>query len=411
MLRRLFQTARQLHRQPNFTGLLASTFALGTAFAFAAPFMSKWGTEEVGLTPTQFSLFMTMTSVSAMLVSTALGRLSDTTFSRRNMLIVGSVGGLLGFTGYALVRDPLWLVLIGCSLHALASICFAQLFSHVREVYDRREEASQEGSGFIMSVVRVCFSFSWTVGPALGSAMLLAFGFRGLYLAAAALYGAFLVGVLFFVPHRRRERAPQGQPRQAFAKTLLRPDLLLCFLTFAAVFAANAINMMNLPLAITRSLGGTERDFGIVFGIGPLVEIPLMLWFGHLAAKGFQLPLIKLGVGITLLYFLGLAAASAPWHVYLLQCLNGASFAILTNVAILFFQDLLPRQLGLATSIFSNSQAAGSLVGMFSFGFIVEAVGHQNAFLVCAALTGVALALILCYRTVAERTESAPVCC
>lgn len=386
---------RALFAQPNLLGLLASTFSLGIAFSFVGPFMSKWGTEEVGMTPSQFSLFMTAVAISAMLVGTTLARLSDTTFSRRHLLIIGSLGGALGFTGYALVRNPWVLAVFGCSLHALASICFAQLFAHVREEY---QHASRGRSSFTMSVVRVCFSFSWTMGPALGSLVLITFGFHGLFLSAAALYLLFFAGVLRYVPQRHRSRSTTKTVGNSVWATLRQPGLLLCFIAFAAVFAAHAINMMNLPLALTRSLGGSERDFGIVFGIGPVVEIPLMLWFGHLAGKGYQLPLIRLGFLVTALYFAGLACASTPWHVYLLQILSGTSFAILTNVAILFFQDLLPRQVGLATALFSNAQALGTLLGMLSFGFLVESFGHQNAFLACAAITTLALVLIACFR-------------
>lgn len=406
MIRRFVSVARNLLEQPNFPGLLASTFTLGVAFAFVAPFLSKWGTEEVGMSPTAFGLFMTVTSISAMVVSTALARLSDTTFSRKTMLMLGGGGGTLGFAGYAIVREPLALVVIGCSLHAVASISFAQLFSHVREEYREGGESSR-ASGFTMSVVRVCFSFAWTVGPAVGSLALISFGFRGLFLAAAGLYLLFFLGVLRFVPHRERIGVSESvTPKVPVLKTLRRPDLLLCFLAFASIFAANAINMLNLPLALTRTLGGSERDFGIVFGIGPLVEIPLMLWFGHLAAKGYQLRLIKIGVTVTLLYYIGLSFASATWHVFLLQVLSGVSFAILTNVAIVFFQDLVPGQMGLATSLFSNAQALGNLVGMLSFGFVVDYLGHQNAFRICAALAAVAVLLMMLYRDRTDRSGS-----
>ncbi|EDY85277.1 transporter, major facilitator family [Verrucomicrobiia bacterium DG1235] len=392
-----YAALRSLLRQPAFPGLLASTLTLGIAFSFVAPFLSKWGTEEVGMSPKAFGLFMTVVSLSAIAVSTYLARLSDSRFSRRQMLILGSLGGVFGFAGYAIIRNPIALVLIGSTLHAVASICFAQLFSHVRETY-KPDDSSGQNASFLMSVVRVCFSFAWTLGPAAGSLVLIAYGFRALFLAAAGLYLIFLLGIIRFVPEQTIQPQTGSQKIPSLWRTLKRPDLLLCFITFATVFAANAINMLNLPLAITRTLGGTERDFGIIFGIGPLVEIPLMLWFGHLAGKGYQLFLIRLGVAIMALYYFGLFFAYAPWHVYLLQILSGAGFAILTNVAILFFQDLVPGQMGLATSIFSNAGAVGNLLGMLSFGFIVEALGHQNAFSICAGLSLLALVMILTYR-------------
>lgn len=384
---------RNLWRQANFPGLLASSFALGVAFSFVAPFLSKWGTEEVGLSPRAFGLFMTVVSISAIVVSTVLAKLSDTRFSRRHMLLIGSLGGILGFIGYATLRNPVTLLLIGSTLHAVASICFAQLFAHVRETY-----VTSPQSGFLMSVVRVSFSFAWTLGPAAGAFVLIQYGFQGLFLAAASLYLAFLVGVLRFVPNVPVKPNPAHTPQTPLLQTLRSAPVLLCFIAFATLFAANAINMFNLPLAITRTLGGKESDLGIVFGIGPLVEIPLMLWFGHLAGKGRQLPLIRMGMALMAIYYLGLFFAFATWHVYLLQALSGAGFAILTNVAILFFQDLVPGQVGLATSLFSNAGSLGNLLGMLSFGFLLEALGHQNTFAICAGLSFLALLLIALYR-------------
>lgn len=314
------------------------------------------------------------------------------------MLAIGSLGGALGFAGYALIRDPIALVAVGCTLQALASTCFAQLFSHVREAFHQTGPTAGHSS-MTMSVVRVCFSFSWTVGPALGALTLVHLGFRGLFLSAAGLYAVFLLGTLRYVPKQQRPSSGIERPAHpSIWKTLRRADLRLCFLAFAGVAAANAINMLTLPLAFTRSFGGSNEALGIVFGIGPVVEIPLMLWFGHLASKGGQLALIRFGVAITLAYYVGLSFANAPWHIYALQILNGAAFSILTNVAILFFQDLMPRQTGLATSLFSSSQASGNLVGVLSFGFLIESLGYRHSYVVCAALAACALALIFRLR-------------
>lgn len=395
-IRSIFSFAKQN------TGLISSAFVLGTAVSFAAPFLSKWGTEEVGFSPKAFGIFMTITSLSAMIVSIGLARLSDFRVSRRKILLLGAACGVGGFSCYAFLRNPVLLLLAGCTLHAVASVCFAQLFSFVREAI--RKDTDDSGSASMrISVVRVCFSFSWTLGPAIGATLLIVFGFQGLFLSAAALYLLFMIGIWFFVP----TAAPKPLVRQIqippLWETLKSRPIALSFISFALIFAANAINMLNLPLALTRTLGGSDKDLGIVFGIGPLAEIPLMLWFGNLAGKGHTLQLIRIGFLITLVYYAGLYFSYAPWHVYLLQILSGASFAILTNVAILYFQDLCPDQLGLATSLFSNAQAFGAMLGMLSFGFLVEGVGHQLSFAVCAAITGIAVGVGVFFRpTVAE---------
>ena len=164
------------------------------------------------------------------------------------------------------------------------------------------------------------------------------------------------------------------------------------------IFAAFTMNMMNLPLLVTQQLGGSEGDVGIIFGIAPVVEMPLMIWFGRLAARGHQIGLIRFGVFIGACYFFALTFVGAPWHIYPMQLLSAASIAVTTNVSITFFQDLVPGQAGIATSIYSNSFSSGSLLGYFAFGALVESIGHRGIFWVCTGLSLVTLTIFMAYR-------------
>ncbi len=127
----------RLLRQRGFTGFLASTFSLGIGYAFVLPYLSLWGTGAVGFSVFQFGLFMTATSLSGIGVSTVLARLSDTRVSRRAILMLGGGAGVLGYAGYAFVRDPLLLVVVGVTAIALSSVCFSQLFATARDWFTR----------------------------------------------------------------------------------------------------------------------------------------------------------------------------------------------------------------------------------------------------------------------------------
>jgi len=384
-------------RQPSFAGLLGANFALGMAYSFVVPFLSLWGTKEVGMSSPLFGVFMTTTSVCAIVLSTVLARWSDSHLARKTLLVVGGTGGVLGYIGYAFVRDPLLLLLIGSTALAVASVNFSQLFSLVRETFDEANDPEVDAL-FLVSVVRVCFSLAWTIGPAVGAWMMAEFSYRGVFLGAVGLYLLFLAGVLAFVPYRPRNATHRDAVRAPVWRVLTRGDILSSFIAFVLVFAAHSMNIMNLPLTVTSDLGGTPRDLGFIFCVGPVVEIPLMLWFGHLAARGHQLTLIRIGAAVTVAYFFALSFAREPWQVYPIQILSGVSFAILTNVTILFYQDLLPGQAGLATTIFSNSSNLGSLIGYLGFGTLVERIGHRGVFSVCGGLTIVTLILLLVYR-------------
>jgi SET family sugar efflux transporter-like MFS transporter len=388
---------KQIFRQPGFAGVLGLAFALGLGSSFVSPFLSMWGTQEIGMRPIMFGLFMTVTSLSAIVVATTLARWSDTHVPRKVMLLLGSIGGVLGYTGYALVHDPRVLLAIGVTLLALAAVCFSQLFAHTREQF-LATDIPGVPPAFLTSVVRVCFSLAWTAGPTVGAWMHVQYGFRGLFLGAAGFFAVFLAGVIRFVPFERRAPPPAHLIRESIWRVLTRGDIFAVFVAFLLIFAAHTINVMNLPLVITTLLGGTGRDVGIAFGVGPLAEIPLMLWFGLLAARGHQLGLIRFAAGATVAYFLILTLVRQPWHVFPIQILHGLSFAIISNVAILFFQDLVPGQPGLTTTIFTNAANVGNLVGYFTFGSLVQPLGHRGMFLVSAALTMATLIIMLLYR-------------
>ena len=389
--------AKRILAQPDFAGLLVSTLALGLGFSFVSPFLSLWGTQEVGLSPSHFGLFMTATSLSALFVTTALARWSDSHLARKTVLLIGAGGGVLGYSGYALVRDPWVLLLIGTTVLALAAICFSQLFAHVR---DRFVARGVEGvpPTFLMSVVRVSFSISWMAGPSVGAAVMVMTGFRGLFLGAAGLFGVFLLGVCWFVPHEPRPAHVRTAARESLWSVVTRGDVLAMFLAILFIIAAHTINLLNLPLFLTGDLAGRGRDVGIAFGVGPAAEVPLMLWFGLLAARGHGLGLIRFGAAATIGYFLLLPLAQSPWHVFPMQILHGLSFAVISNVGILFFQELVPGQAGLATAIYANATNLGSLLGYFAFGALAQPLGHRGLFFVSAGLTLATLALVMRYR-------------
>src|SRR6187399_3129469 len=108
-------SGRRLLLAPAFIGLLGTNFVLGLTSSFIAPFGSLWATQEVGMSQRTLGLFMTVNSLSAILVSSLVARWSDTVIPRRNLLLVGAGAGALGNIGYAFVREPLALGAIGAS--------------------------------------------------------------------------------------------------------------------------------------------------------------------------------------------------------------------------------------------------------------------------------------------------------
>src|SRR5690606_39355594 len=82
-------------------GSLVLGIVLGLAYSFVGPFMSLFGTKEVGFNSLEFGLFMTVTSLAAVVLSSLVARWSDVRKSRRSTLLMSGLAGTLGYLGYA----------------------------------------------------------------------------------------------------------------------------------------------------------------------------------------------------------------------------------------------------------------------------------------------------------------------
>lgn len=405
-MQRVLTPLRTILRQRDFVVLLGCNLLVGLAYSFIGPFVSMFGTLEVRMSPAVFGTFMTITSVSAIVISTILARWSDTHLSRRTVLVLGGGCGALGYVGYAFVRDVTWLTVIGSTFLAVSAITFSQLFAHARDLLARSGIDARE-TPLYMNVFRLFFALSWTVGPAIASWVMVLYSYRGMFLVAALLFLAFMLAAYRFVP----ELPPPAQAakRAPLWEALRRPDLLAYFSGFVLVFIAGTMCMMNLPLLLLETLGGTARSVGIAYSVQPVFELPLMFYFGLRASRGDQAGVIRQGVFIAIIYYLALSLVQAPWQVYLLQILGAATTAVVSGVAITFFQNYLPGQAGTATNLYASAQRLGSTLGYLLFGLLATGFGHRALFFVCGGLCVTTFALFFVHSRRPAVTATAPI--
>src|SRR5688572_11539063 len=211
---------RRLLGQREFVVLLLSQLVLGMAYSFVVPFYSMWGTKEVHMSNWTFGVFMTITSVAGIVISTALARWSDTRFTRRSILLLGCLCGALGYTGYAYVRDVVWLTIIGSVALGIPSITFAQLFAASREALSRHGIPDNEAP-FYMNIFRLVFSLAWTIGPAISAWVMVHGSYRAIFLVCSGLFAVLLVIVWLYIP-ARPPPAAQASTRTPLGKVLRR---------------------------------------------------------------------------------------------------------------------------------------------------------------------------------------------
>jgi MFS transporter, SET family, sugar efflux transporter len=373
--------------------LLVCNCALGMGVSFVVPFMSLFGTREVGMSLSGFGVFMTANAVLNIAISTWLSERSDTRYSRRNVLLMASFSGALGYVGYAFVREPWLLFVIGGGVLGLASLTFSQLFAYARELVERSNVPKTEVPLY-MNAFRMAFALAWTVGPAVAAFTLNVFGFFGLFCAAALLYALLCGLVITFVEDVPPAPRPVGSaPRERLRDVLARRDVLLWFLALTLILGAHTMSITNMSLLVMDALHGTEGQVGIIFSLAPVFELPFMLYVGVLATRVRSEKLIRGAMLLAIVYFLGIASVQAAYQIYPLQALSAAIVSVTSGVAITFFQNKLPDQLGVATNLYANASRIGSTSSYLTFGFVASRFGHRGTALACAVLALAAFAL------------------
>jgi SET family sugar efflux transporter-like MFS transporter len=397
-MQRVLTPLRTMFRHREFLVVLTGCVVLGLSSSFVAPFLSMFGTIEVGMNPAAFGAFMTVTAVSSILIATWLSHRSDTHHSRRHMLLLGAAGGLLGYAGYAFVRDVTLLILLGSVALGIASITFSQLFAHARESLGRSGVPPAEAPLY-MNLFRMFFALAWTAGPAVAAGVLHLYSYRGLFLVASLLQLLFLLLIASFLPEAPRAAHAPAQPPVPMRNLLRQPGVFAWFAAFVLVFTASTMSLMNLSLLVLHVLGGTATHVGIIYSLAPCFELPFMFYSGLLATRIDQTRLIRGATLLAIIYFVALALVRAPWQIYPLQILSAAIVSVTTGVAITFFQDKFPGQPGAATNVYVNAMRLGGTVGYLIFGSIAAGLGYRAVFVACALLCTAALGLMLRQRT------------
>lgn len=390
---RFLRPIRILMSERDLFIVLVCSLLLGLALSFVAPFYSMFGTIEVGMSNLVFGVFMTITSLAGVVSSTLLAKWSDTHISRRSVLLLGCLAGALGYGGYAFVRNVIWLTVIGSIGIGISSIVFAQVFAYGREALDRHGIPSADAPLY-MNIYRLALSLAWTIGPGIAAWVMVRYSYRGIFLACSAIFVVFLGIVWLYIPTRPPHPAARRNP-VPLLQLLRRPDILCYFSSFVLVFMCMTMGMMNLPLMILQSLGGHEQQVGIAYSVAPVFELPFLFLFGLAAARGGKpVPMIRLGVIIGVAYYFLLSRVQTPWEVYPLQILSAAMVAVLSGIAITFFQNYIPHQPGTATNLYTTANRIGQTGGYLCYGTLASSFGHRVVFLVCAGVCVAAFVLL-----------------
>ncbi|RJG50527.1 sugar efflux transporter [Motilimonas pumila] len=380
--------------QPDRTtvSLLFTCLFVGIAGSFTVPTMSLFMTQEVGVKPALLGVFFALVAIAGVAVSQTLAWWSDQGKDRKSIILVCNTMGAIGFLVFAFSRDFTVLLISALIFLSTSSASLPQVFALAREVLDKRQQAADKFS----AVLRAQIALAWVLGPPLAFFLAEGVGFQWLFIVAALLYVCLLAVVLFTLPSSERERAQQDA---VAAPALWRDkDLLALSVAFLAMYAANNMYLISMPLYIATELQLDSALAGFMMGTAALIEIPVMLLSGSYAVRFGKRRLTAAAVVAGVIFYAGVAINESVLGFLCLQLFNGIFIGVTSALGISYFQDLQPAKMGQVTTLYSNSIKTGGILGGVVAGAVAQWFGFNAVFIACAILSVIAFFVVLQVR-------------
>ncbi|PJG84117.1 MFS transporter [Caviibacterium pharyngocola] len=358
---------------------LLIAFLTGIASSFQQPTLSLFLSQEIHASPFMVGLFYSANAIIGILLSQLIAAYSDKQEDRRKVIMICCLLSIIGCVIFAYCRNYWILIILGTTLLGLGSASNPQSFALAREY---TESAGKESVMFT-TIMRTQISLAWIVGPPLSFAIALNWGFSYMYLVAGAAFLLCALATICLLPKISRNLAKTQQsgeiieaPRtQRKSTAFLFADCLLCWM-------CNSMYFINMPLYLIHQLHLPEQLAGILMGTAAGLEIPVMLLAGYLTRFLSKKQLMFTALFCGGLFYIGLSVVQQTWMLIALQGLNAIFIGIIATIGMVYFQDLMPRQMGAATTLFSNTAKSSWIIGGPVAGFIAEFWHYNSVFYV-----------------------------
>ena len=362
-----------------------AAFTWGLQFAFLNTALALLLSTLLGASNGQIGLALALYNASGFVAALVIPMWAD---RRGDYLTWMLVCGILTLATAALLAltDSLTLAILGLVvLGGPAAVGSSLFFAHLR--------ATGTGRAAVMNT-RAMVSVAWVAGPP--AAMLLAgtLGIRSVLVAIAAIA---LVGIATVLGLRRtgtvgrltnRDDDGEAPPPLPLARVIALVG------AFVLLQAANATVTSAMTLYVVDGLHAPAVWGGIALGIAALAEIPALMLLGRLSDRFGQIPMLIVGIAVGIAYYLVMAIVRDPIGLAAAQLLNAWSFATVAGIGLTLFLDIIPRP-GLASGLFTNTRRVGAILSGGIFAVASTPAGFSGAFLVCAAVTAIALVVAL----------------
>ena len=350
---------------------------------------AAWMMTIIATSADMVTLVQASTALPVMLFSLISGAIADN-FDRRRVMLTAQafmlfVSVLLALTTYAGLITP-WLLLaftflIGCGT-ALNNPSWQ---ASVGDMVPREDVPAA------VALNSMSFNLTRSVGPAIGGAIVAAFGAAAAFTINALSY----VALLFVLFRWKAPKVDSTLPREPLGRAIvaglrymaMSPNLEKVLLrTFLYGFTVISVVAL-LPLVARDVLGGDALLYGVLFGAFGVGAVGGAFASGVLRQKLSTEWTVRLAFAGFALCALAVAASPYAWLTCIVLLLGGACWVIALSLFNITVQMSTPRWVvGRALSLYQTATFGGMAVGSWAWGIAAEAYGPQTA-LSLAALT------------------------
>ena len=374
---------RLFSRQP-IIYLLTCLFS-GLSSAFMGPLMSLYLIDGLQVSPINMGFLISMMILSGVVVSQYFAKKSDAGTSRKAIILMGQFGFLCSTIILALTRNYYISLATVIFFMSFSACSLPQIFTMGRNYADKY--LAQKATLFI-TMMRASISVAWVVGPPIAFLVNDQFGFTQTFLIAACCSLSVFIIVLTGLPNLHIEVEHEVEKQVNWKKI---PGVLLFLMCIFFAFSANNMYITSISLYLTQELEFPSRWAGYLMGVAAFIEIPIMLGAGYLSSKLGTHRLIFIACVSGLIFHVGILVATQPWQLLLLQVFNAVFIGVTACLGMVVAQDLMKKQMGLASTLFNSSQMLSMLLSSLMLGLIAQYFSFYAVFIVSTLFCGCAV--------------------
>ena len=253
--------------------LFLTLFFVMLGFGIIIPNLAYYA-KEIGATPTEIAILMSIYSGMQLLFAPIWGRLSDK-HGRKPAILLGLLGNAAALIGFGLATDYLWLFIARSAAGIASAAVLPSVMAYVADI----TTAEERGRG--MGLMGAAMGLGFILGPAIGGVM----GSHDMpFFVAGGLSLLTFLFALVLLPESL-QKSPTGEvlgdqhewvsPREIFRRTTLKSPLTPLFLVaFFSTFSFSGLEM-TFPLFIEDKWNYGEREMGWMFMVMGAIVVPL----------------------------------------------------------------------------------------------------------------------------------------